>query len=111
MFGGVRTGPVEWLAEIDTVDSKFETPAVTQAAGLLEADWMIAPGNNLKLTFEPFDPDRDVPGNRQSRLSFVYELTPVQFLQIRAGVRDYNGPRGIDAENTNLWFVQLHGFF
>lgn len=110
LFGGVRTGPVEWLGEVDTVEIKSE-PSVTQAAALLEADWLVAPGNNLKLTFEPYDPERGVYGNGLSRLSLVYELTPVQFLQIRAGVRDYNGPRGVYAENEMLTFVQLHVFF
>jgi hypothetical protein len=110
VFGGVRTGPVEWLGEVDTVEFKSE-PAQTQAAALLEADWLIAAGNNLKVTYEPYDPDRDVVGNRLSRWSLVYELTPVQFVQIRAGVRDYNGPRGVYAENQTLTFVQLHVFF
>ena len=110
VFGGVRTGPVEWLAEVDTSERKLD-PGVTQVAGLFEADWLISAGNNLKLTLEPFDPDRDMRGDGQSRVSLVYELTPVQFMQIRAGVRDYNGPRGIDAENQTLMFVQLHVFF
>jgi hypothetical protein len=110
VFGGVRTGPVEWLGEVDNVEIKSE-PGLTQTAALLEADWLIAAGNNLKLTFEPYDPDRDVVGNGLSRLSLVYELTPVQFVQIRAGVRDYNGPRGVYAENQTLMFVQLHVFF
>lgn len=111
-FGGVRTGPIVWLGQIDAVEDNFTgMEGVTQAAGLLEADWLISRGNNLKLTYEPYDPNRDVHGNRQSRLSLVYELTPVQFVQIRAGVRDYNGPRGIDSQNTRLWFIQLHGFF
>jgi len=90
VFGGVRTGPVEWLAQLETVENKSAPAAVTQEAALLEADWLIAPGNNLKLTFEPYDPDRDVSGVGQSRWSLVYELTPIQFVQIRAGVRDYN---------------------
>lgn len=111
VFGGIRTGPVVWLGEVASVKDEFQAPAVTQAAGLVEANWLIARGNNLKLSFEPLDPDRDMHGNRQSRLSLVYELTPIQFVQIRAGVRDYNGPNGIPSENTRLWFVQLHGFF
>lgn len=110
VFGGFRTGPVEWLGEVDTVEYKSD-PGFTQTAGLLEADWLIAPGNNLKLTFEPFDPDRDTRDNAQSRVSLVYELTPIQFLQIRAGIRDYNGPRGVEAENQTLMFVQAHVFF
>lgn len=110
VFGGFRTGPVEWLGEVDSVENKGD-PDVTQAAGLFEADWLIAAGNNLKLTFEPYDPDRDVHHNGENRLSLVYELTPIQFLQIRAGVRDYNGPKGIPSENTTLSFIQLHVFF
>ena len=111
-FGGYRTGPVEFLGEIDSVENGYAgATGVRQAAALLEADWLIAPGNNLKVTLEPFDPDRDARGNRQTRLSLVYELTPVQFVQLRAGVRDYNGPRGINSENSTLLFIQLHGFF
>lgn len=112
VFGGVRTGPVEWLGEVDSVENGFAgSNGVREAAALLEADWLVAPGNNLKITFEPYDPDRDVPGSGRSRWSLVYELTPVQFVQIRAGVRDYSGPRGVAAENENLGFVQLHVFF
>lgn len=112
VFGGVRTGPVAWLAEVGAVENDFAPlNDVTQAAGLLEADWLVAPGNNLKVTFEPFDPDRDVGGNQRSRVSLVYELTPIQFVQIRASVRDYNGPSAIPSQNSRLWFVQVHGFF
>jgi hypothetical protein len=112
VFTGARTGPIVWLGEVDMVENEFvPQKGQTQAAGLFEGDWLIVPGNNLKLTFEPYDPDRDVPGNGRSRWSLVYELTPVQFMQIRAGLRDYKGPRDIAAENENLFFVQLHVFF
>lgn len=112
VFAGTRTGPIVWLAELDAVENEFGSQkGQTQAAALFEGDWLIAPGNNLKLTFEPFDPNRDVPDNGRSRWSLVYELTPIQFLQLRAGLRDYQGPRGLAAENENLFFVQLHAFF
>jgi hypothetical protein len=65
----------------------------------------------VKVTFEPFDPDRDVGGNQRSRVSLVYELTPIQFVQIRASVRNYNGPSAIPSQNSRLWFVQVLGFF
>ncbi|HEY1889907.1 MAG TPA: hypothetical protein VGG63_05840 [Steroidobacteraceae bacterium] len=112
VFAGTRTGPIVWLAEVDEVENEFAPQqGQTQTAGLVEGDWLIAPGNNLKLTFEPYDPDRGVPDNGRSRWSLVYELTPIQFMQIRAGLRDYNGPRGVAAENESLLFVQLHLFF
>lgn len=112
VFGGLHAGRVDFLGEIDSVQNEFAPlNGVRQAAALLEADWLIARGNNLKLTLERYDPDREVHDNRQTRVSLVYELSPVQFVQLRAGVRDYNGPQGIDAQNTRLWFIQLHGFF
>jgi hypothetical protein len=112
VFGGVHTGPVDWLGEVDSVENEYAPAAgVTEAAALLEADWLIHRGNNLKLTLERYDPDRDVHENTQSRVSLVYELTPIQFVQLRAGVRDYYGPRAIPAERSRLFFIQLHGFF
>jgi hypothetical protein len=112
VFAGTRTGPVVWLGEVDAVENEFPFSAdQTQAAMLLEGDWLIAPGNNLKLTFEHFDPDRAAPGNNENRWSLVYELTPVQFLQLRAGVRDYYGPSGIPSQRSKLLFAQLHAFF
>ncbi len=111
VFGGVRTGPIDWLGELDSVENEWQPlKGVTQAAVLLEGDWLVAAGNNLKLTFERYDPDRGVPDNGESRWSLVYELTPVQFVQLRVGVRDYYGPRAIPAERSRLVFVQLHGF-
>lgn len=111
-FGGARTGPVVWLGEVDSVQNEFAPFAgQRQAAALLEADWGISAGNNIKVTLERFDPNRDVHDNGRARLSVVYELTPVQFVQLRAGVRNYNGPRGIDSENSRLFFIQLHAFF
>jgi hypothetical protein len=97
---------------VDAVDNDYGSPkGVTQAAALLEGDWLIASGNNLKLTFERFDPNRNTHGDNQTRWSLVYELTPVQFVQLRAGVRDYYGPASIPSQRTKLFFVQLHGFF
>ncbi|MFZ0499523.1 MAG: hypothetical protein WAU49_14705 [Steroidobacteraceae bacterium] len=112
VFGGFHTGPVDWVGEVDSVENEA-APAtgVTEAGALLEADWLIRAGNNLKLTLERFDPDRGVQDNERSRISLVYELTPVQFLQLRTGVRDYYGPTGNAAEKTRLFFTQLHVFF
>lgn len=111
VFAGMRTGPVVLLGEIDSVENEWAAMAgVTQAAVLLEGDWLIARGNNLKLTFEHFDPERGAPNNGENRWSVVYELTPVQFVQLRVGVRDYYGPTAIPSERSRLVFVQLHGF-
>jgi len=49
--------------------------------------------------------------NGQTRYSVVYELTPIQFVQLRGGVRYYDGIPQVPAQHTRLYFVQVHGFF
>ncbi|HTV79096.1 MAG TPA: hypothetical protein VMF03_12610 [Steroidobacteraceae bacterium] len=112
LFGGLRTGPVSWLAEADIVDDRsLGVDQGRMLATLLEADWLITRGNNLKVTSEYLDPDRSVRNNGEMRWSVVYELTPIQFLQLRAGVRYYDGIPQDDAQHTRLYFIELHGFF
>ena len=116
LFGGLRTGPIEWLAQGELIDDKSVVEGATvngqrQAATLLEADWAIARGNNLKVTSEFFDPNRRVANDAQTRWSVVYELTPIQFVQLRGGVRYQDGIPQIDTQHTKLYFVELHGFF
>ena len=46
LFGGLRTGPVSWLAEADVVDEQESGRRVQRrmlAATLLEANWLIRP--------------------------------------------------------------------
>ena len=116
LFGGVRTGPIEWLAQGEIIDDKSVTEGTQvngqrQLASLVEADWLIAKGNNLKITSELFDPDRSVSNDNETRWSVVYEWTPIQFAQIRGGVRYSDGIPQIDTQHTKLYFVELHGFF
>lgn len=117
VFAGVRTGPIVWLGEIDNVSAPNPTNSIssrnTQLAGLLEANWLIKRGHNLKLTGEWFDPDRshDQGRDTRTRISIVYEWTPMQFVQLRGGWRRLSSAENIDALHQQLAFVQLHAFF
>jgi len=112
IFGGLRTGPIAWLAEADlVVDDGFAEGTRDLVSGLLESDWALRRGHNLKLTAEWFDPDRDVSNDEQVRWSAVYEYSPVQFMQIRGGARLYDGIPQSDLQNRKLYFLELHGFF
>jgi hypothetical protein len=112
LFAGLRTGPIAWLAEGDLVDDRsFANGGRKMAATLVEANWRIKAGNNLKITSEFLDPNRDVANDAQTRWSVVYELTPIQFVQLRAGVRISDGIPQAPVQHTRLFFVQLHGFF
>jgi len=117
VFAGLRTGPISWLGQVDATDdrgaSNLLTPSgpLKMVATLLEANWRIAQGHNLKLTGEYLDPNKDVHNNGQTRYSIVYELTPIQFVQLRAGFRYNDGIPQAPLQHQKLAFLELHGFF
>ena len=110
LFGGLRTGPVAWLAEVDYIVDSTSSPSRKQVAGLLEANWSVRKGHNLKITAEHYDPDRDAARDRQARWSVVWEYTPLPFLQLRTGLRNYDDVQGVAFLNQRIAFIQLHGY-
>jgi len=112
VFAGLRTGPIGWLGEADyIVDDGFPTGRRRLWVGLLEANWEWRQGHNVKLTGEHFDPDTRVSNDQRGRYSLVYEYTPIQFLQVRGGLRYYDGIPQNHEQNEREAFVELHGFF
>jgi hypothetical protein len=112
VFGGLRTGPVSWLAQAEVTDDKsIANGQGRELATLLEANWLIARGNNLKITEEFLNPNRAVPNGEETRWSLVYEFTPIQFAQIRTGFRRNDGIPQDPSEHQRLYFIELHGYF
>ena len=111
VFAGLRTGPIAWLAEADHITDDSFPERRKLWAGLLEGNWFFLPGHNLKLTAEYFDPDDDVDEDEQNRFSLVWEYVPMQFLQLRAGARIYDGIPQNDQQNRRVYFLSVHGFF
>ena len=72
---------------------------------------MLRKGHNLKLSYDYFDPDRDISEDHRVRYSLLWEFSPFQFLQSRTGVRMHDGPAEIDVQNRDEFFIELHGFF
>jgi hypothetical protein len=111
-FAGVKTGPVSWLGEVDFIDDDALGPdGRSQWVSFVEANWWIRKGHNLKATYGWFDPDDDVDEDERARYSLVYEYFPIGYMQVRAGVRSNDGIPQNDAQNADLAFVELHGFF
>ena len=112
LFGGLRTGRVSWLAEIDyIIDDGTATGRRKLWMSLIEANVQIRRAHNLKLTFEYLDPDVDVDNDQQNRTSIVWEYSPMQFLQTRAGYRSYDGIPQNPAQNRKQLFLELHALF
>ncbi len=111
VFAGLRTGPLAWLAEADLVEVLPGTANEQRVgAALLEANWRVVPGGNLKFTAEWLDPDRRRSADLRTRYSVVGEYTPIQSLQLRLGLRSQSdaGPRQGDLHQG---FFQLHAYF
>ncbi|MGB5164069.1 MAG: hypothetical protein WBN61_02335 [Woeseiaceae bacterium] len=112
LFGGLRTGPIAWLAEIDHISDEVSAAVTVDAfAGLLEANWTILNKHNLKISYDYLDPDTDTSEDQQVRYSLVWEHSPLQFIQGRAGVRLYDGIPQVDSQNRKVFFAEIHGFF
>jgi hypothetical protein len=111
IFGGLRTGPVSWLAEIDYIVEDIPTGQLKQWMSFLEANTLVAQGHNLKLTYEYFDPDVDIDEDERNRYSFLYESFPMQFTQLTAGFRYNEGIPQASEQNVREFFLQLHNYF
>jgi hypothetical protein len=111
VFAGVKTGPISWLAELDLVRDKSSFGDNDSYATLLEGNWRIRKGHNLKVTYEFIDPDDDRGEDQQEKYSAVWEYSPVQFVQTRVGVRRYNGIPNFPASNRDEAFAELHVYF
>ena len=112
VFAGLRTGPVAWLAELDyIIDEGTPTGRRGLWANLLEANYAYRKGQNLKATFEWFDPDDDVAEDERTRMSLVWEYSPMQFVQARFGYRNYDGIPQNPAQNRDQLFAELHIHF
>ena len=114
VFAGLNTGPITWLFEWDQISDK-ETPSgdLDQDVALLEANYLLAKGHNLKLTLEAQQFDNDTED--RMRYSFVYEYFPISFSQLRLGIRERDGEDInpiLDAQlNAQEIFAQLHVYF
>jgi hypothetical protein len=112
VFAGLRTGPIAWLAEADVIRDELSPGAHRDRyASLLEGNWRVAKGHNLKLSYEYYDPDRDVREDQRERYSVVWEYFPMQLLQSRIGLRSYSGVPGDDPSNRDEFFAELHVYF
>ena len=48
--------------------------------------------------------------DRQTRLSLVWEYTPLAFVQLRVGLRNYDDVQEVAFFNKRIVFLQLHGY-
>ncbi|HUQ52455.1 MAG TPA: hypothetical protein VM692_09555 [Gammaproteobacteria bacterium] len=111
VFAGLKTGPISWLAELSLVNDEAPAGEREFYATLLEGNYRLRKGHNLKLGYEYLEPNRDRDEDEQERYSLVWEYNPIQFVQSRVGVRRYNGIPNIAVSNRDEVFAELHVYF
>jgi hypothetical protein len=112
VFAGFRTGPVAWLAEFDFISDKLGGGgSQDMLASLIEGNWRLRKGHNLKFSYEYLDPSDAAGGDEQERYSALWEYSPVQLLQTRVGYRIYNGVPEQPATNRDELFFEAHVYF
>ena len=104
---GAQFGRTGILFETDIIDE----PDDKQLVAILELNFLIARGKNLKLSYEYHDPSEDISDNANERYSLVYEPFLNQFTQVRGGVRENKGIPQDPSENITSYFLELHLFF
>ena len=111
LFAGLN-GAISWLAEVDQISDDLSRGVTQDAiAGLIDANWLIRKGHNLKFSHDYLDPNDDQSEDHQVLNSLVWEFTPMQFLQARIGLRSYDSIPQVDTQNRDVFFAEIHAFF
>lgn len=112
VFAGFRTGPVSWLAEVDAISDDIGAGGSRDIeATLIEGNWRIRKGHNLKFSYEFLDPSDLVGDDEQERYRVVWEFSPFQLFQARVGLTSYNGVPNLPASNRTEFFIESHVYF
>jgi hypothetical protein len=111
LFAGFKTGKISWLTEIDFISDESSSGDLNSYATLLEGNWRLHKGHNLKVTYEFLEPNTDRGEDQQEKYSLVWEYSPIQFVQSRVGFRSYNGIPNYPLSNREELFAELHVYF
>lgn len=112
VFAGFRTGPISWLAEVDEISDDLAGGGSRDTrATLLEGNWRIRRGHNLKVSYEFLDPSSLAGDDEQERYRVVWEFSPFQLFQARVGYTSFNGVPDLPTSNRSEIFLETHVYF
>lgn len=110
VYGGSSYGLLTGLVQLDKwQDRQISTAVNTDAESwFAELDLLVARGHNIKWQYEAIDPDLGVNNDRSERNSLIYEPFITPYLQLRGGVRRWEGPRELAGYNGVSVFFEVH---
>ena len=84
VFGGLKTGPISWLAELSLIEDTAPAGDNDSYATLLEGNWRLRKGHNLKVGYEYLGAGRR---SRRGRAGALQPRLGVQPAPVRAVAR------------------------
>ncbi|HXG00902.1 MAG TPA: hypothetical protein VNL69_08950 [Bacteroidota bacterium] len=91
------------FGEVDWIRNKAGGATVTGLVSLVEADFVVTPGVDLKVMYEFFDPDVDLKTGSISRYSFGVEFFPISGVEVRPLYRiNSEDPANVSNNEFNL---------
>ncbi len=109
-FGGLRLGPLGFLAEADQVEERAQGGAIRrQLVAVVEGDLWLRQGLNAKVTYGHHDRDRDVADDQRVRWRFGLEAFPDPFVQLSGFyILEDDVPQAQDDLDRVLLELRLH---
>jgi hypothetical protein len=112
LFAGWRMANIAWLAELNFIQDEVPGGGDTETyATLIEGNWRFRKGHNLNFAYEYLDPSDSISEDEEERYSLVWEYSPFQLFQTRAGYRVYNGVPLFPTTIRDEFFLELHAYF
>ena len=82
-FGSFTYRDLTVFGEADIIHAKQAGQSVNGLVTYVEADYVVTPGVDLKLTYDYFDPDLDLKTGASSRYSVGVEFFPISGVEVR----------------------------
>lgn len=115
IHGGFRVGKLVMLGEVDLVQDSFAEATgrgdEERLAGLVETRFWVGRGQNLRLTWDSWDPDRDIATNTRERFTVGYEGFLAPNVQLRGNAIIRRAPPQFPERRDDTVAVELHLFF
>jgi len=82
-FGSFSIGDLTLLGEVDLMRTASGATTVSSLVAFGEAGYVLTPGVDLKVSYDFFDPDRDLKTGAVSRYSVGVEFFPISGVEVR----------------------------
>lgn len=113
-FGSFSIYDLVLFGEVDLMKTKSEGTTTEGVIAYLEADYPVVTGVDVKVSYDFYDPDRDVKSGSIARYSAGLEFFPISGVEVRPVYRWLNTENVVAGEGDDSWsefHLLLHFYF